>query len=73
MNLINRPPTGDARDIEVYNMLDAGGDEKRGVIENVIRTEPDNKGAGKVREKKRSPKNMSGIFCKFSIILLLIF
>jgi hypothetical protein len=52
MNLINRPPTGDARDIEVYNMLDAGGDEKRGVIENVIRTEPDNKGAGKVREKK---------------------
>jgi hypothetical protein len=64
MNLSNRPPTEDARDIKVYNMLDAGVDEKRGVTEDVIKTEPEDKDAGKVREKKETPKNYAQDFLK---------
>jgi hypothetical protein len=48
MNLSNKPPPGNARDIKVHNMFEEGGEEKGEVTEDVIRTEPEGKDAGKV-------------------------
>lgn len=64
MNLSNRPPPGNAHDIKVYNMLEEGGDEKGQVTEDVIRTEPEGKDAGKVHEKKEAPKKYAQDFLR---------
>ena len=64
MNLSNRPPPGNASDIKVYNMLEGGGDEKGEVTEDVIRTEPEGKDAGKVNEKKEAPKKYAQDFLR---------
>ena len=64
MNLSNRPPPGNAHDIKVYNMFEEGGEEKGEVTEDVIRTEPEGKDAGKVREKKETPKKYAQDFLR---------
>jgi hypothetical protein len=64
MNLSNRPPPGNAHDIKVYNMLEEGGDEKREVTEDVIRTESEEKDAEKVHEKKEAPKKYAQDFLR---------
>ena len=64
MNLSNRPPPGNAHDIKVYNMLEEGGDEKREVTEDVIRTESEGKDAEKVHEKKEAPKKYAQDFLR---------
>jgi hypothetical protein len=64
MNLSNRPPPGNARDIKVYNMLEEGGDEKGEVTKDVIRTEPEGKDAGKAHEKKEAPKKYAQDFMR---------
>jgi hypothetical protein len=64
MNLSNRPPPGNANDIKVYNMLEEGGEEKGEVTEDVIRTEPEGEDAGKMREKKETPKKYAQDFLR---------
>ena len=64
MNLSNRPPPGNASDIRIHNMLEEGGDEKGEVTEDVIRTEPEGKDAGEMREKKETPKKYAQDFMR---------